>query len=71
MPQAANELLIEKGYVDALNLKADIGDTISVYYRNQASRQLETADFQIISRTKFCETMALYATLFLSFSAAV
>jgi len=55
MPQAANELLIEKGYVDALNLKADIGDTISVYYRNQASRQLETADFQI---TGFIQTTA-------------
>ena len=55
MPQAANELLIEKGYIDALNLKADIGDTISVYYRNQASRQLETADFQI---TGFIQTAA-------------
>ena len=55
MPQAANELLIEKGYIDALNLKADIGDTISVYYRNQASRQLETTDFQI---TGFIQTTA-------------
>ncbi|NBI66098.1 ABC transporter permease [Pseudoflavonifractor sp. 60] len=55
MPQAANELLIEKGYIDALKLKADIGDTISVYYRNQASRQLETADFQI---TGFIQTAA-------------
>lgn len=55
MPQAANELLIEKGYIDALNLKADIGDTISVHYRNQASRQLETADFQI---TGFIQTTA-------------
>ena len=55
MPQAANELLIEKGYIDALNLKADIGDTISVHYRNQASRQLETADFQI---TGFIQTAA-------------
>ena len=55
MPQAANELLIEKGYIDALNLKADIGDTISVHYRNQASRQLETTDFQI---TGFIQTTA-------------
>ena len=55
MLQAANELLIEKGYIDALNLKADIGDTISVYYRNQASRQSETADFQI---TGFIQTTA-------------
>ena len=55
MPQAADELLIEKGYIDALNLKADIGDTISVHYRNQASRQLETADFQI---TGFIQTAA-------------
>lgn len=55
MPQAANELLIEKGYIDTLNLKADIGDTISVHYRNQASRQLETADFQI---TGFIQTTA-------------
>ena len=55
MPQAAYELLIEKGYIDALNLKADIGDTISVHYRNQASRQLETADFQI---TGFIQTAA-------------
>lgn len=55
MPQAANELLIEKGYIDALNLKAGIGDTISVHYRNQASRQLETADFQI---TGFIQTTA-------------
>ena len=55
MPQAADELLIEKGYIDALNLKADIGDTISVHYRNQASRQLETADFQI---TGFIQTTA-------------
>jgi len=47
MPQAADELLVEKGYIDALNLNAGIGDTISVHYRNQASRQLETADFQI------------------------
>ena len=55
MPQAANELLVEKGYIDALNLKADIGDTISVHYRNQASRQLETVDFQI---TGFIQTTA-------------
>ena len=55
MPQAANELLIEKGYIDALNLKADIGDTISVHYRNQAIRQLETVDFQI---TGFIQTTA-------------
>ena len=55
MPQAANELLVEKGYTDALNLKAGIGDTISVHYRNQASRQLETVDFQI---TGFIQTTA-------------
>lgn len=55
MPQAANELLVEKGYIDALNLKAGIGDTISVHYRNQASRQLETVDFQI---TGFIQTTA-------------
>ena len=55
MPQAANELLVEKGYIDALNLKADVGDTISVHYRNQASRQLETVDFQI---TGFIQTTA-------------
>ena len=55
MPQATNELLVEKGYTDALNLKAGIGDTISVHYRNQASRQLETVDFQI---TGFIQTTA-------------
>ena len=47
MPQAADELLIEKGYIDALHLNAGIGDTISLHYRNQASRQLETKDFRI------------------------
>ncbi len=55
MPQAADELLVEKGYIDALHLKAGIGDTISVHYRNQASRQLETRDFRI---TGFIQTTA-------------
>ncbi|XCP86995.1 FtsX-like permease family protein [Roseburia hominis] len=55
MPQTANELLVEKGYLDALNLNAGIGDTISVHYRSLASRQLETKDFQI---TGFIQTSA-------------
>ncbi len=55
MPQAADELLVERGYIDALNLKAGIGDTISLHYRNQASRQLETKDFRI---TGFIQTTA-------------
>ena len=55
MPQAADELLVERGYIDALNLKAGIGDIISVHYRNQASRQLETVDLQI---TGFIQTTA-------------
>ncbi len=55
MPQTANELLVEMGYLDALNLNAGIGDTISVHYRSLASRQLETKDFQI---TGFIQTSA-------------
>ena len=55
MPQAADELLVEKGYLDALNLDAGIGDMLSVRYRNQASRQLETKDFRI---TGFIQTTA-------------
>ena len=55
MPQAADELLVERGYIDTLNLKAGIGDTISLHYRNQASRQLETKDFRI---TGFIQTTA-------------
>ncbi len=55
MPQAADELLVERGYIDALTLKAGIGDTISLHYRNQASRQLETKDFRI---TGFIQTTA-------------
>ena len=55
MPQAANELLVERGYIETLNLKAGIGDTISLHYRNQESRQLETNDFRI---TGFIQTTA-------------
>ncbi len=55
MPQAADELLVERGYIDTLNLKAGIGDTISLHYRNQASRQLESKDFRI---TGFIQTTA-------------
>ena len=55
MPQAADELLVERGYIDALSLKAGIGDTISLHYRNQASRQLESKDFRI---TGFIQTTA-------------
>ena len=55
MPQAADELLVEKGYLDALNLDAGIDDMLSVRYRNQASRQLETKDFRI---TGFIQTTA-------------
>ncbi len=55
MPQAADELLVEKGYLNALGIKAGIGDTISVRYRNQASRQLETKAFRI---TGLIETTA-------------
>lgn len=55
MPQAADELLVERGYIETLNLKAEIGDTISLHYRNQESRQLETNDFRI---TGFIQTTA-------------
>ncbi len=55
MPQAADELLVERGYIDTLDLKVGTGDTISLYYRNQASRQLETKDFRI---TGFIQTTA-------------
>lgn len=55
LPQAADELLVEKGYIDALHLKAGIGDTISVRFRNQAGRQPETKDFRI---TGFIKTTA-------------
>ena len=55
MPQAADELLVERGYIDALSLKAGIGDTMSLHYRNQASRQLESKDFRI---TGFIQTTA-------------
>ena len=55
MPQAADELLIEKGYIDALHLNAGIGDTITLHYRNQASRQLDTKEFRI---TGFIQTTA-------------
>jgi len=55
MPQTANALLVEKGYLDALDLNAGIGDTISVHYRSLASRQLGTKTFQI---TGFLQTSA-------------
>lgn len=55
MPQAADELLVERGYIETLNLKVGIGDTISLHYRNQESRQLETNDFRI---TGFIQTTA-------------
>lgn len=55
MPQAADELLIEKGYIDALHLNAGIGDIITLHYRNQASRQLDTKEFRI---TGFIQTTA-------------
>lgn len=55
MPYAADELLLERGYIDALNLKAEIGDTISIYYRNRESRQMERKDFRI---TGFIRTTA-------------
>ena len=55
MPQAADELLVERGYIETLNLKAGIGDTISLHYRNQESRRLETNDFRI---TGFIQTTA-------------
>lgn len=55
MPQTADELLVERGYIETLNLEAGIGDTISLHYRNQESRQLETNDFRI---TGFIQTTA-------------
>lgn len=47
MPKASDELLVEKGYLDTLAVKAQIGGSLPVTYRNQASRQLETKNFRI------------------------
>lgn len=47
MPEAADEILVEQRYLDALHLDAHIGDPLSVTYRNQASRELETYSFVI------------------------
>lgn len=47
MPETADEILVEQGYLDALCLDAHIGDPLSVTYRNQASRELETYSFVI------------------------
>lgn len=47
MPEAADEILVEEGYLAAMQLDAQIGDPISVTYRNQASREMETYTFVI------------------------
>ena len=47
MPEAADEILVEEGYLEAMQLDAEIGDPLSVTYRNQASRELETYTFVI------------------------
>ena len=47
MPEAADEILVEEGYLEAMQLDAEIGDPLSVPYRNQASRELETYTFVI------------------------
>ena len=47
MPEAADEILVEEGYLAAMQLDAQIGDSLSVTYRNQASREIETYTFVI------------------------
>lgn len=47
MPEAADEILVEEGYLEAMQLDARIGDPLSVTYRNQASRKLEIYTFVI------------------------
>lgn len=52
MPNAANELLIEKGYCTAVGIEPRIGNAITIKYRNEASREMETYDFQIVGFVK-------------------
>lgn len=47
MPEDADDILVEQGYLDTLHLDAHIGDPLSVTYRNQANRELETYSFVI------------------------
>lgn len=47
MPEAADEILLEEGYLKANQLDAQIGDSLLITYRNQASRKLETYNFVI------------------------
>lgn len=55
MPEHANQIAIEKGYLDSVHSGAQIGDTITLNYRNDASKEMQTGSFII---TGFLKTGA-------------
>lgn len=55
MPENANQIAIEKGYLASIQSGAQIGDTITLNYRNDLSKEMQTKSFTI---TGFLETGA-------------
>ncbi|SHK12764.1 putative ABC transport system permease protein [Anaerocolumna jejuensis DSM 15929] len=55
IPENTNQIAIEKGYLDSIQPGAQIGDTITLNYRNNVSKEMQTNSFVI---TGFLETGA-------------
>lgn len=55
MPQNVNQIAIEKGYLDSVHSTAQIGDAISLNYRNDVSKEMQEGSFIV---TGFLETGA-------------
>ncbi len=47
MPEDDTEIALEKGYLDSISSAAQIGDRITLDYRNDVSRQMQTKTFTI------------------------
>ncbi|MGB8454685.1 MAG: FtsX-like permease family protein [Anaerocolumna sp.] len=48
MPHKINELAIEKGFLDSTHLTASLGDTVTLEYRNNASKKMQEKDFLLV-----------------------
>lgn len=47
LPEQANQIAIEKGYLDSVDLGAQIGDAITLTYRNSVNKEMQTDSFII------------------------
>ncbi len=47
LPEQVNQIAIEKGYLDSVNSGAEIGDDITLTYRNSINKEMQTDSFII------------------------